>query len=327
MVDLTSHYGGIALRNPIIAGSSGLTASLQQLTAIAQAGAGAIILKSLFEEQIEATALQAQAEVETSYPEGLDYMLHYTRQHEVEKYLDLIREAKSAVDIPVIASINCYRGGEWETFAKSIQEAGADALELNVMRIETDPAQRGSDLEKELVDLALSITRTVQIPVVFKISDRFTNILYLAQELVKSGVKGLTCFNKSWQTDINIDTLEIVQGPVVSTGQELYNTLKYTGLLSGKLPQLSISSSGGVMDYAGIVKSLLVGASSVQVVSALYQHGVPYLTKMLEELTRWMTQHGYRSIEEFRGSLNASKQSDQELYMRSQFMRYFSSKA
>lgn len=327
MVDLTSHYGGIVLRNPIIAGSSGLTASLQQVTAMAQAGAGAVILKSLFEEQIEATALQAQAEVETSYPEGLDYMLHYTRQHEVEKYLDLIREAKSAVDIPVIASINCYRGGEWETFAKSIQEAGADALELNVMRIETDPAQRGSDLEKELVDLAISITRTVQIPVVFKISDRFTNILYLAQELVKSGVKGLTCFNKSWQTDINIDTLEIVQGPVVSTGQELYNTLKYTGLLSGKLPQLSISSSGGVMDYEGIVKSLLVGASSVQVVSALYQHGVPYLTKILEELTQWMTQHGYRSIEEFRGSLNASKQSDQELYMRSQFMRYFSSKA
>ena len=327
MVDLTSHYGGIALRNPIIAGSSGLTASLQQVTAMAQAGAGAVILKSLFEEQIEATALQAQAEVETSYPEGLDYMLHYMRQHEVEKYLDLIREAKSAVDIPVIASINCYRGGEWETFAKSIQEAGADALELNVMRIETDPDPRGRDLEKELVDLAISITRTVQIPVVFKISDRFTNILYLAQELVKSGVKGLTCFNKSWQTDINIDTLEIVQGPVVSTGQELYNTLKYTGLLSGKLPQLSISSSGGVMDYAGIVKSLLVGASSVQVVSALYQHGVPYLTKMLEELTQWMTQHGYRSIEEFRGSLNASKQSDQELYMRSQFMRYFSSKA
>lgn len=327
MVDLTSHYGGLALRNPIIAGSSGLTASLQQVTAMAQAGAGAVILKSLFEEQIEATALQAQAEVETSYPEGLDYMLHYTRQHEVEKYLDLIREAKSAVDIPVIASINCYRGGEWETFAKSIQEAGADALELNVMRIETDPAQRGSDLEKELVDLAISITRTVQIPVIFKISDRFTNILYLAQELVKSGVKGLTCFNKSWQTDINIDTLEIVQGPVVSTGQELCNTLKYTGLLSGKLPHLSISSSGGVMDYAGIVKSLLVGASSVQVVSALYQHGVPYLTKMLEELTQWMTQHGYRSIEEFRGTLNASKQSDQELYMRSQFMRYFSSKA
>ncbi len=327
MVDLTSHYGGIALRNPIIAGSSGLTASLQQVTAIAQAGAGAVILKSLFEEQIEATALQAQAEVETSYPEGLDYMLHYTRQHEVEKYLDLIREAKKAVDIPVIASINCYRGGEWETFAKSIQEAGADALELNVMRIETDPGQRGSDLEKELVDLAISITRTVQIPVVFKISDRFTNILYLAQELVKSGVKGLTCFNKSWQTDINIDTLEIVQGPVVSTGQELYNTLKYTGLLSGKLSQLSISASGGVMDYAGVVKSLLVGASSVQIASALYQHGVPYLTKMLEELTQWMTQHGYRSIEEFRGNLNASKQSDQELYMRSQFMRYFSSKA
>ena len=327
MVDLTSHYGGIALRNPIIAGSSGLTASLQQVTAIAQAGAGAVILKSLFEEQIEATALQAQAEVETSYPEGLDYMLHYTRQHEVEKYLDLIREAKKAVDIPVIASINCYRGGEWETFAKSIQEAGADALELNVMRIETDPAQRGSDLEKELVDLAISITRTVQIPVVCKISDRFTNILDLAQELFKSGVKGLTCFNKSWQTDINIDTLEIVQGPVVSTGQELYNTLKYTGLLSGKLSQLSISASGGVMDYAGVVKSLLVGASSVQIASALYQHGVPYLTKMLEELTQWMTQHGYRSIEEFRGNLNASKQSDQELYMRSQFMRYFSSKA
>ena len=254
-------------------------------------------------------------------------MLHYTRQHEVEKYLDLIREAKKTVDIPVIASINCYRGGEWEAFAKSIQEAGADALELNVMRIETDPAQRGSDLEKELVDLAISITRTVQIPVVFKISDRFTNILYLAQELVKSGVKGLTCFNKSWQTDINIETLEIVQGPVISSGQELYNTLKYTGLLTGKLPQLAVSASGGVMDYAGIVKSLLVGASSVQVVSALYQHGVPYLTKMLEEFTQWMTQHGYRSIEEFRGNLNASKQSDQELYMRSQFMRYFSSKA
>ena len=327
MVDLTSHYGGIVLRNPIIAGSSGLTASLQQVTAIAQAGAGAVILKSLFEEQIEATALQAQAEVETSYPEGLDYMLHYTRQHEVEKYLDLIREAKGAVDIPVIASINCYRGGDWQSFAKSIQEAGADALELNVMRIETDPAQRGSDLEKELVDLAISITRTVQIPVVFKISDRFTNILYLAQELVKSGVKGLTCFNKSWQTDINIDTLEIVQGPVISSGQELYNTLKYTGLLSGKLPQLAISASGGVMDYSGVVKSLLVGASSVQVASALYQHGVPHLTKMLEEFTQWMTQHGYRSIEEFRGNLNASKQSDQELYMRSQFMRYFSSKA
>lgn len=327
MVDLTSHYGGIALRNPIIAGSSGLTASLQQVTAIAQAGAGAVILKSLFEEQIEVTALQAQAEVETSYPEGLDYMLHYTRQHEVEKYLDLIREAKGAVDIPVIASINCYRGGEWQSFAKSIQEAGADALELNVMRIETDPAQRGSDLEKELVDLAISITRTVQIPVVFKISDRFTNILYLAQELVKSGVKGLTCFNKSWQTDINIDTLEIVQGPVISSGQELYNTLKYTGLLSGKLPQLAISASGGVMNYSGVVKSLLVGASSVQVASALYQHGVPHLTKMLEEFTQWMTQHGYRSIEEFRGNLNASKQSDQELYMRSQFMRYFSSKA
>ncbi len=323
MVDLTSHYGGISLRNPIIAGSSGLTASAQQVTALAQAGAGAVILKSLFEEQIEATALQAQAGASSSYPEGLDYMLHYTRQHEVQNYLDLIREVKQAVDIPVIASINCYRGGEWLSFAKSIQETGADALELNVMRIETDPAQHGDILEQELIDLSISITRTVRIPVVFKISDRFTNILYLAQELAKSGVKGLTCFNKSWKTDINIDTIEIVQGPVISTVQELYNTLKYTGLISGKVPQLPISASGGIIDSAGIVKSLLVGASSVQVVSALYQHGVPYLTTMLEGLEQWMEQREYHAIDEFRGRLNASNQSDCELYMRSQFMRYF----
>lgn len=324
MVDLTCHYGGLKLSNPIIVGSSGFTSSVKQIVELAQAGAGAIVLKSLFEEQIEAKALQAEADVASAYPEGLDYMLHYTKQHEVEQYLDLIREAKKAVSIPIIASINCYHQGEWAAFAQQVEQAGADALEVNVMRVETDPSVSGGVLEEDYAKLAQCVVRAEQIPVVFKLPDTFTNVTYVAGRLAAAGVKGVTCFNKVWQTDINIDTIEMEQGPVISSGRELYKTLKYTGLLSALLPQLQVSASGGVMTSADVVKSLLAGASSVQVVSTLYLHRAAYIQDLLRGVSEWMSQHGFLSIDEFRGRLDASRLKDRSLYERSQFMRYFS---
>src|SRR3712207_1971040 len=172
-------------------------------------------------------------------------------------------------------------------FAQQVEQAGADALEVNVMRVETDPSVSGGVLEEDYAKLAQCVVRAVQIPVVFKLPDTFTNVTYVAGRLAAAGVKGVTCFNKVWQTDINIETLEMEQGPVISSGRELYKTLKYTGLLSALLPQLQVSASGGVMTGADVVKCLLVGANSVQVVSTLYLHRAAYIQDLLQGVSEW----------------------------------------
>lgn len=322
IIDLSSNYAGVSIKNPLVAASSGLTSNLNRLEDLSNAGIGAIVLKSLFEEQIEAEAF---SESPLDSYEGLEYMQQYIKAHKLEQYIDLIRQAKSSLPTPIIASLNCYKKGEWVTFATQIERAGADALELNIMRLETDKMVDESFLVNQYVNICAQVARKLSIPVAVKIDNQFACTVALVDKLRASGVRGITCFNRSYQMDIDIDSLNVIGSNPLTTSSELSTTLKYTGILSAKIPQLPVSASGGVHNYQAIVKCLLAGASSVQFASVLYQKGPKVILDFLENLKSWMQSKGYCSINEFKGILNAKNLKDGSLYERMQFMKYFAS--
>lgn len=321
-MNLTAQYAGLTLPSPLIAASSGFTASVPQIIKLAQHGAGAVVIKSLFEEQIVSQALSMQED--SRYYEGVDYLQQYVQAHEIDKHLSLIKEAKKAVSIPVIASINCYHSGQWVDFAKQMQDAGADAIELNIMRLETDRLADESKLASSYVTLCADVAKATSIPVCVKLDKQFMALSALVDKLRTVGIKGITCFNRSYQTDIDVEKLTIRSGQIFTSSQELSDTLKHTAILSAQFPKLPISASGGVHQAEDIVKCLLAGASSVQVASALYLHGADYVQTMLQGLKNWMTRKAYQTVDEFKGLLNAKQVEDRSKYERMQFMRYFS---
>jgi dihydroorotate dehydrogenase (fumarate) len=325
MTNLTTKYMGLTLKNPLIAGSSGLTQTAEKITQIAQAGAGAVVLKSLFEEQIRyevSKALTADQESMSYYPEAMDYIGNYSRDHKVGAYLDLIRDAKRAVDIPIIASINCISATEWTSFARRIQDAGADGLELNVFVLPSDPNHSAADNEKIYFDLVQAVMKQVTIPVSLKISYYFSGLAHLARQLSWTGIKGLVLFNRFFSPDIDIDNMKVTASNVFSTPDELPISLRWVALLSDHL-HCDISASTGVHDGKALIKQLLAGATTVQVTSVLYKEGFNRITNMLAELERWMEKYNYQSVDEFRGKLSYKSTENPAAYERVQFMKHF----
>lgn len=317
-------YAGLTLRNPIIIGSSGLTNSATKVKELERAGAGAVVLKSLFEEQI---LMDTERLLKPDdYPEALDYISTYVKSNTLKQYLDLIKESKANCTIPVIASINCYQSDSWAPFAKDIEEAGADALEINIFRIATDVDERAGQYEQLHIDILRKVKEVINIPVIIKLGQRFSNIVSMVNDLKANGAAAVVLFNRFYQPDIDIAKLQFVSGPVFSTSAEFSNTLRWLGITSGQIPNLDIAASTGIHDPESVVKALLAGATAVEVCSAVYLQGAGLIQHLTTYLEEWMFNKGYTRVDEFKGLLNFKNVEDQSVYERVQFMKYFSNR-
>lgn len=322
MINISTSFVGLNLNSPIIVGSSGLTRNLDKVKQFANAGAGAVVLKSLFEEQIEAQGLEMLQQ--SDYPEATDYISTYVRTEEVSRYLDYINTARKELTIPIIASINCVRNDSWVEFAKQIEQAGAHALEINIMRLETDLFFDPSKHDSLYVNIVSELRKQISIPLIIKLSRHHTAIPALVDKLRASGASAVTLFNRTYQPDIDLDKEELVSGDIFTNPSDFTETLRFTALVSGLIPQIEISTSSGVSGWQEVVKSLLSGATTAQMCSALYKNGAPAISDALMGMKMWMQKQGYKSITEFRGRLNASSVPEAGLFERMQFMRYFS---
>lgn len=322
MMNLETSYMGIKMRNPLIVSSSGLSDNLDKIKAAADNGVGAVVLKSIFEEQINYQSGNLLGE--SDYPEASDYIAYYTKTHSIDNYLKLIRSAKEATDIPIIPSINCVTADDWISFAKHIQSAGADALEVNMFFLPLDRKLSPEKAEKVYLDLAAKLRKTLQIPFAIKLGPRFSNIFYLIDQLYNRGVNGVVLFNRFFEPDIDINSMNIIPASVFSSADDKRHVLRWVGMASAINERISISASTGVRTGDDIVKYLLAGADTVQVCSVLYSEGHEYLKELLASLESWMQGKGFNSIDEFRGSLNYKNFKDFKKYERAQFMKYFS---
>ncbi len=325
MADLRTKYMGIELRNPIIVGSSGLTNRIDKLVNLEKAGAGAVVLKSLFEEQIafQIHSTVSQNESNNYYPEASDYISNYTRENEVSNYLNLIREGKSKLTIPLMASINCVSSSEWITFAKKIEEAGADALELNIFVLPSDPHKNAEQNEKVYFDIAMAIVKELKIPVALKISYYFSGFAKTALKLSWTGIKGMVLFNRFFSPDIDIDNFKVTATNVFSVPEELSVSLRWVAMLSDRL-HCDIAASTGVHSGTAVVKQLLAGAKAVQVASAIYKNGNEIIKEMTSFLAYWMDKHNFKTTTDFIGKMSFKETENPAAYERVQFMKHFS---
>jgi len=326
MARLETTFMGLKLKNPVIAASSGLTESIKSITQLEENGIGAIVLKSLFEEEIMREMMANMSRMNSSsdiYPESVEYYeLHSTIKESTEHYLELIRDSKKAVKIPVIASINCMTASQWLYFPKLIQEAGADAIELNLFILPSDFKSSAEEYEKVYFDIVNQIRKTVQIPIALKVSYYFSNLAGFMQKLSGSGIQGLVLFNRFYNPDVDIEKLEVVSSNVMSSPADMSLSLRWIAILAGRV-NCDLAATTGIHDGAGVIKQLLVGASAVEIASVLYMNGPEYLKVMLKELSDWMDEKGYSSINDFRGKLSQSMSENPAAYERVQFMKYF----
>ncbi|NOR85998.1 MAG: dihydroorotate dehydrogenase-like protein [Bacteroidales bacterium] len=322
-MDLSVKYMGLTLKNPIIVGSSGLTNSVEKIRDLEKQGAAAVVLKSLFEEQIAMEEEKSYDQNDFDYPEAMDYMKAYAADNAHTEFIQLIKGAKEAVDIPVIASINCISLGKWTEFAKKIEEAGADAIELNVSLLPSDIEKTSAQNEKTYFDIIETVRKLVQIPIALKMSHYSAGLAHLVRQLsFTKMVDAFVLFNRYYAPDINIDDFSITSAGVLSRPENISDSLRWVALLSGKI-KTPIAASTGVHTGEDIIKQLLAGANSVQVVSSLYKNGTSQIGIMLQKLEQWMKEKGYNNIDDFRGEISYDKFNEPEAFERIQFMKYF----
>jgi dihydroorotate dehydrogenase (fumarate) len=324
MADLSTTYMGLALRNPIIVGSSGLTGSVKGVQELEGSGAGAVVLKSIFEEEIvyEMDDVLKEAAAKGLNMDQFDYYDYEIKGEKLDKYAALVRGCKQAVSIPVIASINCTFSHEWTYYAKNLQAAGADALELNMFFLPTDLSRSAEEMERAYFEVVAKVKKELSIPIALKISYYFSCLGSMIQKLSGQGIAALVLFNRFYSPDFDIEKLRVVPTNVYSTPGELPVSLRWVALMSQKV-DCDLAASTGVHDGKAVIKQLLAGAQAVQVVSALYRNGKAHIRTMLEELEAWMNRHGYGRLEDFRGKMSQEKSANPALYERVQFMKYF----
>lgn len=324
MVDLKMKFIGLEMPSPIIAGSCGLTSDIKKLEEMAANGVGAVILKSIFEEQIHREA--SEHITDNSYPEETDYIRHYIRANTIQQYIDLVKQAKERLSIPVIGSISCLQDGEWIDFARELEKAGADALELNAFILPTDEFKESKEVEAMYYAIVRHVKSVVNIPVIIKIGRYFTNLSAFVSKLKAYGADAVTIFNRFYEPDIDIERMAMGAAPVFSSAMELRTTLRWTGILCGKDPKLQLSASTGVHSGEAAIKLLLAGAATVQVCSVLYEEGLGAISKINDSMAEWMQRKGFESVDAFRGKLSYADANHAERYERAQFMKYFSDK-
>jgi len=321
MIDLSTTFGGLKLKTPLIVSSSGLSDSVDRIRKMESSGAGAVVLKSLFEEQI---MYEVGAMDSTDYPEAGDYLKTYARDHSLQDYLKMIGEARKAVKMPVIASINCVGANEWVDFAGRIEAAGADALELNIYFL---PLSRDKDprlFEQAYLDLVSSVRAATNLPLLVKLGNRFSSIPWMVHQVYQRGAAAVTLFNRFYHPDIDTEKMAFGSAEVLSSPADARFPLRWIGIVSSQVPEIDLAASTGIHSGMAAIKQILAGATAAQVCSVLYRNGIGYLADMLTEMKKWMEKHRHDRLEEFRGMMNYSNLEDPGIYERSQFMKYFS---
>lgn len=298
-------YMGLPLDNPLMIGSSSLTANVKSVVKCAESGAGAIVLKSLYEEQIllDSDELVQQDEMYLWYPEAFDYVNNLSKEEGVDKYLTLIRDCKKSVTIPIIASINCISHEEWPKFSRELENAGADAIELNITIFPDSDELSCTEIGEQHMRIVRAVCKNVNIPVAAKISFYQSNIKMMARKIVEAGAKGLVLFNRYYRPDIDIDKMQMTKEDTFSASEEMTLPLRWIGLLSGKV-NCDLVASTGIHTAQGMIKQILAGASAVQMCSAFYRYGIYYIKSLLEEMEVWMRKKGFSSLDEFKGLIN-----------------------
>ena len=322
MGSLQTRFMGLPLSNPIVAGSSDLTSSMDSIKRIEESGAGAIVLKSLFEEQIQLERFKLEEDLEAGNDLYGEMATIFPKlQHAgAKEHLMWVRKAREAVKIPVIASLNAVARATWVDYARQLAEQGVDALELNFFATPRDFDVAGSAVEEEQLQTVREVRTEVKIPVAVKLSVFYSNPLNFIGRLDREGADGLVLFNRFFQPDINTETESITQPFNFSIQSDNRLPLRFAGLLHGKI-KADVCASTGIMTGADVVKMILAGASSVQVVTGLYRQGVKSIRSMLDEVSRWMDARSYGTIEAFRGRLSAKNAKDPWAYTRAQYAK------
>ncbi len=324
-MDLTTTYLGLTLRSPLVVGAAApLTEDLDNLRRLEDAGAAAVVLHSLFEEQIRQERLELHHHLQFgthSFAEALTYFPEPEVFHVgTDGYLEHIRRAKAMVNIPIIASLNCASMGGWVEYAMQIEQAGADALELNIYSIPTDGDRSSADIEQEYLDIVSTIRAEIRIPIAVKLSPYFTNMANMAKRLTGAGANGLVLFNRFYQPDIDIDELEVVPHVLLSTPQAMRLPLTWIGLLYGRI-SADLAATSGIHKAQDVIKMMMVGAKVTMIVSALMRHGIPYLRDIELDLRAWLEENEYQSIQQLQGTMSQSKCPNPSEFERAQYMK------
>ena len=321
MSDLSTQCMGLNLRNPLIVASCSLTGTLEGVRKCSDAGAGAVVLKSVFEEQfqIETSVLEEQSWM-SGHAEALDYVRGMGMALGPKEYLKLIEEAKGAVDIPVIASLNCVTAKWWVEYAKQVELAGADGLELNVSIMPNDLNRPADEIEEIFYSIVEGVKSHIDLPVALKIGPYFTSMAHFAKALSERGVSALVLFNRFYQFDIDVDEIELAPGYQFSSPAEIGQSLRWISLLADRV-KCGLIAATGVHDGTGAVKQLLAGASAVQVCSTLYMQGVLQIQRICGEVEKWMDKHEFGTVADFKGRLCQERSSHPEMYERLQYIK------
>jgi dihydroorotate dehydrogenase (fumarate) len=324
MVDLSTKYLGLRLRSPLVVSASPLSRDVGSISQMEEAGAGAVVLYSLFEEQLRQEELDLDYHLAAgteSFAESLTYFPQASEFHTgPEGYLDHIRKAKKAVSIPIIASLNGSTVGGWTKFAGEIERAGADAIECNIYYIPTDPTLSAETIENMYVEIVRVVKSTVTIPVAVKLSPFFSNLAHVAHRLDSVSTDGLVLFNRFYQPDVDLEALEIRPNVLLSTPQALRLPLTWIGVLYGRVKS-SLAATSGVHNAEDVIKLLMVGADVTMMCSALMRHGINHLRHVEREIREWMEEHEYESVGQMQGCLSQLKCPDPQAFERAQYMR------
>jgi dihydroorotate dehydrogenase (fumarate) len=328
MIDLTTKYLGLTLKNPIVASASPLCESLDNIRRLEDHGIAAIVLPSLFEEQLrlESEALDSDlSRGAEEFPEALSYLPDLTSYNlGPDGYLELIRKAKGSVAVPIIASLNGVSTGGWIQHARAMEQAGANAIELNIYSIVTDPERSGAEVEENYCDLVREVKQSVRIPVAVKLSHSFTAVANLAKRLDASGADALVFFNRFYQPDLDIETLEVVPTLTLSHPVELLLRIHWIAIVFGSV-KADLAVTGGVHGAQDVLKSIMTGARVAMMTSALLENGIAHLDTVRRDLTRWMEEHEYESIRQMCGSMCMRNVTDPGAFERASYMRVLSS--
>ena len=323
-MDLTTRYLGLNLRTPLVPSASPLSNKIEGIKRLEDAGASAVVLHSLFEEQVKSELDEVQAHLmygSDSFPESLTF---FPQPAEFitgpEEYLNKIRKAKESVQIPIIASLNCSAIGGWVDYAKKIQQAGADALELNIYSIPTQMDYTSVEIEQTYIDIVQAVLAVVHIPVALKLSPFFSNMANMARRLDQLGVGGLVLFNRFYQPDINLDVLEVQAGVKLSTAQDMLLPLRWIAILYGRV-KADMAATGGIHSAPDAIKMLMAGADIVMLCSVLLKNGLDSIRGIETDMSNWLSEHDYESVRQLLGSMSQKNCSDPSAFERAHYMR------
>ncbi|MFC1508489.1 dihydroorotate dehydrogenase-like protein [Candidatus Omnitrophota bacterium] len=321
MTSLKTHYMGIELNNPLIVSSSGLTGSVKGVRRCADAGAGAVVLKSMFEELIIAHSEELEHDIiQSEHPEAYEYLrAQIGMQLGPHPYLKFIEDVRTKVSIPVIASVNCITPKWWISYAKDIESSGADALELNISHFPLGDKDTSGDIEKRYADIVNDVSSHISIPVAVKLGYYFTSFEHVLNSIVEAGARALVLFNRYYTVDVDIEKKKFVHTMTFSSPEEMSIPLRWTGLLAGKL-DCDIAVTTGIHDTESVIKMIMAGASAVQLCSVLYRRGAEYITELIEELDAWLEKESIPSVDDLRG-LALKKSGGQDILKRQQYLK------